>query len=187
VRLHGDPPFGEPRGGWLYFRFSQLSFTSCTLIALSVQDHAQFGPSGLFLHSPQKCLKLALPDSILLTSLNGSSKNSSVPITSWKFCRANRCDRRCSSLHACASATMFHHVYSRLFPPSFHPARIHYNCTEYISAAEFDLIIYVEPLRLHFAESLLGMEVKQTCFKTNLCLRKCFLIFVKNGVLLLMI
>lgn len=47
---------------------------------------------------------------VRLTSPNGSSRNSSVPITSWKFCRANRCDRRCSSLHACASATKCRHV-----------------------------------------------------------------------------
>jgi hypothetical protein len=49
---------------------------------------------------------------VRLTSLNGSRRNSSVPITSWKFCRANRCDRRCSSLHACASATKRRHVRS---------------------------------------------------------------------------
>jgi hypothetical protein len=49
---------------------------------------------------------------VRLTSLNGSRRNSSVLITSWKFCRANRCDRRCSSLHACASATKRRHVRS---------------------------------------------------------------------------
>ena len=38
------------------------------------------------------------------TSWNGSRRNSSVPITSWKFWRANLCDRLWSSLHACVSA-----------------------------------------------------------------------------------
>lgn len=38
------------------------------------------------------------------TSLNGKSKNSSVPTTCWKFCNAYLCDRVCSSLHECASA-----------------------------------------------------------------------------------
>ena len=44
--------------------------------------------NGIFSHNQQ-----------LITSLNPKSKNSSVEITCWKFCNANRCDLVCNSLH----------------------------------------------------------------------------------------
>lgn len=37
------------------------------------------------------------------TSLIGSSKNSSVPTTCWKFCKAKQCDLMWSSLQECIS------------------------------------------------------------------------------------
>lgn len=40
---------------------------------------------------------------LLLTSLNGNKRNSSVPTTCWKFCNAYLCDLVCSSLHEWAS------------------------------------------------------------------------------------